>query len=124
MGKITVPVDKQAKLGVYLRQICKELSKERATDHKNFTVASQAISETEMLIDHAIDNIASNTASILKYSGAATIDLKSVRAATKLAFAGSLRDELNEAGEEALKAYEASLAAKPPPKAKVAKAVN
>ena len=33
-----------------------------------------------------------------------------------------LRDELTEAGDEALKAYESSLAAKPPPKAKAVKA--
>jgi|SaaInlV_125m_DNA_1040241.scaffolds.fasta_scaffold90480_1 hypothetical protein len=125
-AKQTVPVDKQAKLGVYLRQICKHLSEERKADNKSFTISSQAVAEAEMLIDHAINNIASNTASVLKYSGAATVDLKSVRVATKLAFAGPLRKEIMGAGEEALVVYEKATAAKParaskaPPAAKAA----
>ena len=121
-AKQTLPVDKQAKLGVYLRQICKHLSDERKGDNKTFTVASQALEESEMLIDHAIDTIASNTASVLKYSGAATVDLKSVRLATKLSFTGPLCKELMEAGDAALVAYEkATAASKIPKPAKLAK---
>jgi hypothetical protein len=116
-AKQTVPVDKQAKLGVYLRQICKHLSDERKADNKTFTTSSQALAESEMLIDHAIDTIASNTASVLKYSGGATVDLKSVRLATKLSFAGPLCKELMEAGEAAILAYEKSKAAPKPAKA-------
>ena len=119
-AKQTTPVDKQAKLATYLRLICKDLAEDRGGE-KKFTITSQALTEAEMLIDHAIDNIASNTASILKYSGAATIDVKAVRAAQNLAFAGELRKDLAQAGKKALETYEAAIAAQPPPKPKASK---
>ena len=102
---------KQAKLGIYLKQIAKALSDERGVEDekKKFTMSSQALVEVELLIEHAIHNVAHNTGAILKYSDEGTIKLKAVQTATSLAFSGLLRQEVTDAGQAALDAYEASV---------------
>ena len=65
---------KSEKLSRYVKKIVKKLSDERTEgdeDQKRaFTLTSQATTEMELLIEHAINNIAYNAGAILKYSGA------------------------------------------------------
>lgn len=90
----------EVKLGSYLKTIAHNVG-----DGK-LTISSQALAEVELLIEHAISNITHNAKAILKYSDAETIDYKTVRVATKLAFAGELCGESDKAGKAAWSNYE------------------
>tara|TARA_B100000214_G_scaffold333376_1_gene275392 strand:+ start:447 stop:923 length:477 start_codon:yes stop_codon:yes gene_type:complete len=114
--------DKNSRLLSYVKKIAKELSDERGEDgnkDREFTMTSQAAEEMELLIEHAIANIAHNTGAILKYSQAGTIGQKTIQLATKLAFDGLLRDSATSAGSKALDTYDASIAEAAPPVAAV-----
>ena len=110
---------KGEKLSGYIRKVANQLSEERSggdkTSKKAFTLSKQAVTEMELLIEHAINNIAYNSGAILKYSGAGTVKPNTVALATKTAFNGLLRDLVTAAGSLALKNYEASLEATPAP---------
>jgi hypothetical protein len=102
----------EVKLGSYLKTIAHGVGEGDGTN--KLTISSQALAEVELLIEHAISNITHNAKAILKYSDAETIDYKTVRVATKLAFAGDLCDEADKAGKLAWANYEkASNAPKP-----------
>tara|TARA_B110000211_G_C13666800_1_gene372727 strand:- start:85 stop:450 length:366 start_codon:yes stop_codon:yes gene_type:complete len=100
--------EKQTKLASYIKQIAKSVSDERAeTDPtKRFTMSSQALVEVELLIEHAMNNIAHNAESILKYSGAGTIGVKTVEVATRLSLSGLLCKDVAAAGNVALDTYQ------------------
>ncbi len=104
--------DKNTKMASYVRKIAKKVSDQRAKENAGaaFTMSSQAVAEVELLIEHAINTIAHNTGAILKYSGAGTIDLKTMKVATKNAFTGPLRKDVNSAGQTAIATFEANTA--------------
>jgi|SaaInlV_125m_DNA_1040241.scaffolds.fasta_scaffold08362_2 hypothetical protein len=110
--------DKNTKMSSYVRRIAKKVSDQRAKGNAGatFTMSSQAVAEVELLIEHAINTIAHNTSAILKYSGAGTIDLKTMRVATKTAFTGPLRKDVHSAGQLALETFEAAMSKPKPPK--------
>ncbi len=94
----------EVKLGSYLKTIAHTVGEGDGTN--KLTISSQALAEVELLIEHAISNITHNAKAILKYSDAETIDYKTVRVATKLAFAGDLCDAADKAGKLAWANYE------------------
>lgn len=110
---------KNEKLAGQIREIAKQLSEERSggekTSKKAFTLSKQAVTEMELLLEHAISNVAYNSGAILKYNGAGTVMPDTIQLATKTAFNGVLRDVVTAAGALALKNYEASLEAPPAP---------
>lgn len=110
---------KTEKLAGFIRKIAHQLSVERSggdkTSKKAFTLSKQAVTEMELLIEHAINNVAYNSGAILKYNGAGTVMPDTIQLATKTAFNGVLRDVVTAAGSLALKNYEASLEAPPAP---------
>ena len=93
---------KSEKLSRYVKKIVKKLSDERTGGDENskrgFTLTSQATTEMELLIEHAINNIAYNAGAILKYSGAGTITTKTMALATGTAFNGLLKKHVLDAG--------------------------
>ncbi len=107
--------DKSEKLSRYVKKIVKKLSDERTggdkKSTKGFTLTNQATTEMELLIEHAINNIAYNAGAILKYSGAGTITTKTMTLATGTAFNGLLKKDVLSAGEEALKRYQCAVGA-------------
>ena len=104
---------KSEKLSRYVKKIVKKLSDERMGGDKEsvrgFSLTSQATTEMELLIEHAINNIAYNAGAILKYSGAGTITKKTMALATGTAFNGLLKKSVIDAGEKALANYDASV---------------
>jgi histone H3/H4 len=105
---------KSEKLSRSVKKIVKKLSNERTggdkKSTKGFTLSSQATTEMELLIEHAINNIAYNAGAILKYSGAGTITTKTMMLATGTAFNGLLKKSVLDAGEEAVEKYHGSTA--------------
>jgi len=101
---------KSEKLSRSVKKIVKKLSDERVGGDKNskrgFTLTSQATTEMELLIEHAINNIAYNAGAILKYSGAGTITKKTMELATRTAFNGLLKKHILDAGDEAVERYQ------------------
>ena len=67
-------LSKGEKLSLYIKKIVRKLSAERSEGEENskrgFTLSKQAATEMELLIEHAINNIAYNAGAILKYNGA------------------------------------------------------
>tara|TARA_B100001057_G_scaffold274187_1_gene274470 strand:- start:5390 stop:5764 length:375 start_codon:yes stop_codon:yes gene_type:complete len=108
---------KSEKLAGSIRKVANQLSEERSggdkTSKKAFTLSKQAVTEMELLLEHAINNVAYNSGAILKYNGAGTVMPDTIQLATKTAFNGVLRDMVTTAGSLALKNYEASLEAPP-----------
>lgn len=106
---------KSEKLAGSIRKVASELSEERSggdkASKKAFTLTKQVVTEMELLLEHAINNIAYNSGAILKYNGAGTVMPDTIQLATKTAFNGVLRDVITAAGSLALKNYEASLEA-------------
>ena len=105
----------EVKLGSYLKTIAHNVGV--GGDAHKLTISSQALAEVELLIEHAISNITHNAKAILKYSDAETIDYKTVRVATRLAFAGDLCAESDSAGKSAWQKYEKASNAPKAPKA-------
>lgn len=95
----------EVKLGSYLKTIAHNVGEGGGGGCK-LTISAQALAEVELLIEHAISNITYNAKAILKYSDAETIDYKTVRVATRLAFAGDLCTESDSAGKSAWQNYE------------------
>lgn len=108
---------KGEKLSGFIRKVATQLSEERSggdkASKKAFTLSKQAVTEMELLIEHALNNIAYNSGAILKYSGAGTVKPNTAELATKTAFNGVLREAVTEAGSLALQKYEASLEVPP-----------
>lgn len=104
---------KSEKLSRYVKKIVKKLSDERTGGDDNskraFTLTSQATTEMELLIEHAINNIAYNAGAILKYSGAGTITTKTMALATGTAFNGLLKKNVLDAGDKAVETYQVSV---------------
>ena len=108
-------LNKGEKLSLYIKKIVKKLSAERSEGEENskrgFTLSKQAATEMELLIEHAINNIAYNAGAILKYNGAGTVTTKTLKLATSTAFHGVLRKNVTDAGSLALDKYETAVAA-------------
>ena len=104
---------KSEKLSRYVKKIVKKLSDERTGGDENskraFTLTSQATTEMELLIEHAINNIAYNAGAILKYSGAGTITTKTMALATGTACNGLLKTNVLDAGDKAVETYQVSV---------------
>jgi len=104
---------KSEKLSRYVKKIVKKLSDERTggdeESKRAFTLTSQATTEMELLIEHAINNIAYNAGAILKYSGAGTITTKTMVLATGTAFNGLLKKNVLDAGDKAVEKYQVSV---------------
>lgn len=107
MGKRSVPLTfegKNTKLSTYVNKIAKSVSDSRPAAEQ-FTMSAQALTEVELLIKHAVHIISQNTSSILQYSGAATVGLKTVEVATKVGFYGNLSKEMALGGQAAIDCY-------------------
>jgi hypothetical protein len=69
------------------------------------TFSKAAISEVEMMINHAIGTLVENSDKVLTYTGGRTLGKSTVELATTLAFAGVLRDKAMKAGSQAVINY-------------------
>ena len=108
MGKIATQNKKSVKFSAYISKIAKRLSLEDPKE-KRLTISGAALDEIELLVEHAVNVITSNAAHIIKYSGQGTLGVKAAAAATNVAFAGPLSNDVRAAGERAVAQYEKSL---------------
>lgn len=110
MGKIATQNKnkKGVKFSAYIAKIAKRLSLEDPVG-KRLTISGAALTEVELLIEHAVIAITNNAAHIIKYSQQGTLGVKAAAAATNVAFAGPLGNEVRLAGERAVKKYEMAI---------------
>ena len=108
MGKIATQNKKAVKFSAYISKIAKRLSLEDPKE-KRLTISGAALDEIELLVEHAVNVITSNAAHIIKYSGQGTLGVKAAAAATNVAFAGPLSNDVRAAGEKAVANYEKAI---------------
>ena len=106
--KIVTQNRKGVQFSSYISKIAKQLSLEDPKE-KRLTISGGALAEVELLVEHAVKQITSNAAHIIKYSGQGTLGVKAAAAATNVAFSGPLSNDVRAAGERAVAQYEKSL---------------
>lgn len=84
---------------------------------KEISLNGPALMASELLVEHLVDTLAANARSAVKYGKNGTLSEKHMKAATKTAMGGQLRQAAKLAGKVAIATYEKSIG-KPPPKPK------
>ena len=93
-------------MSTYIVKLHKNQSLNNEGKRKAFS--KSAVMEVQLLMESAIATITQNAGLILDYSGTETLGVKTATAATVVALSGLLRDNAKDAGEQALKNYEAA----------------
>lgn len=81
---------------------------------EKLTFSKSALTEVELLMNHAIARIVTNGDAFLEYSGASTFGASTAQTATKLALSGLLLDDAVKAGTQAIINYNGYTADAPP----------
>jgi len=84
---------------------------------KDISMAAPALVAAELLVEHLVDTLAANARSAVKYGKNGTLSDKHMKAATKTAMGGQLRQAAKYAGKVAIATYEKSIG-KPAPELK------
>lgn len=81
---------------------------------EKLTFSKSALTEVELLMNHAIARLVMNGDAVLEYSGASTFGASTAQTATKLALSGLLLDDAVKAGTQAIINYNGYTAGAPP----------
>tara|TARA_Y100000589_G_scaffold97347_1_gene91946 strand:- start:109 stop:558 length:450 start_codon:yes stop_codon:yes gene_type:complete len=107
----------------YIAKIAKKYLGEDKKDAKGnvieknpnkLTLSKSAVTEVEMLINHAVGLLVSNADSVLDYANQKTMGKSHVEVATTLALSGLLRDKALKAGSQAVINYNGYEPSAPP----------
>jgi len=91
---------------------------------KEISLNGPALVAAELLVEHLVDTLAANARSAVKYGKNGTLSDKHMKAATKTAMGGQLRQAANLAGKVAIATYEKSIGKTAKPKKKKAAQPN
>jgi hypothetical protein len=81
---------------------------------EKLTFSKSALTEVELLMNHAIARLVTNGDAVLEYTGASTFGASTAQTATKLALSGLLLDDAVKAGTQAIINYNGYAAGAPP----------
>ncbi len=76
---------------------------------KEISLNGPALVASELLVEHLVDTLAANARSAVKYGKNGTLSDKHMKAATKTAMGGQLRQAAHLAGKVAIATYEKSI---------------
>ena len=125
MGKVAGVKDKKGatnkelSLSAYIAKYARQLSLKDGKKNR-WTMTGEGSREVALLIDDAVQKIIQQADGVLRYSQTETFGEKTATAAMKMHFSGLLRDQMHEAGKQAVVKYKAQLK---PAKPKAPKAV-
>ena len=128
MGKVTGVKDKKGattkelSLSAYIAKYARQLSLKEGKKNR-WTMTGEGSREVALLIDDAVQKIIQQADGVLRYSQTETFGEKTAKAAMKMHFSGLLRDQMHEAGQEAVLKYKAQLKPAKPKAPKAPKAV-